>query len=716
MPPIPSARRTALVALLFSVLGSPWPAQPAHAMGSPQPPTATSHPVEYCSDRDADDFYDPADCTFYNVEGTGDPALYDYAEKVVWKNKSLPNNVDNCPRDLNPQQEDTDHDGVGDACEYVDVQAGENHACALRADGAVSCWGDNAFGKASAPVWNFSAITVGRNHACGLLNSTSAAQKGRVHCWGDNRQNQINAKNGQFVKIQANGDVTCAIDKDGGAKCWGACGSDEMCTPPDERKYFQLAPAFDETPEQSDTPLYSRVAIDAQTLSLAQVDRFAPEPPAGQYIAVDGGDRHACALKLGDGIACWTRRHRDGRPDDAALSPPAAGQYFSISVGFDHACAVANTDHQVRCWGSNEFGKATPPPGLGRVHVIAVGKSHSCALKESGSIACWGDHGVTSGAVFSLDAPNKLLPRAPQYGEISANEFTACVVDFRGKISCSSLSQPTYFSPPGEFYRVFVGEGKSCGLRRDGSFVCWDGTSGATEEAPGVAEAAVRRYFDPATMLPREYMCGIFKNTQKVFCRDQGAPMPRENDFAFGPSFTHIGVMGDRMVCGITTDERFLCQDYRAGREVEPKPGKKFTEISCVAGQCCVSGHSNGQVCYSADGKLTQYYENVSNLTMGPTHGCGLIPANHGATCFSRDPSYAIEPSGVQTAPHDIPMGEIASGEQFACGLTSQFGTPICWGQVKTDNIARDYLGRPIRRVPWRDLGNRLDNSVLLSP
>ena len=62
------------------------------------------------------------------------------------------------------------------------VAAGENHTCALLADGSVRCWGDNRFGQLDVPVdlGQVSAIRAGANHTCVIVADDA------VRCWGGN--------------------------------------------------------------------------------------------------------------------------------------------------------------------------------------------------------------------------------------------------------------------------------------------------------------------------------------------------------------------------------------------------------------------------------------------------------------------------------------------------------------------------------------------------
>ena len=73
----------------------------------------------------------------------------------------------------------------------------ENHSCGLRADGTVTCWGENGKGQASAPdSWLFSAVSAGGAHSCGLRTDST------VTCWGWNVYSQAVAPDGAVQRRQ----------------------------------------------------------------------------------------------------------------------------------------------------------------------------------------------------------------------------------------------------------------------------------------------------------------------------------------------------------------------------------------------------------------------------------------------------------------------------------------------------------------------------------
>ena len=62
---------------------------------------------------------------------------------------------------------------------FTEISSGANHACGLRANGSIACWGSNTSGQATPPTTGvFTSISTGDAHTCALRND------GAVVCWG----------------------------------------------------------------------------------------------------------------------------------------------------------------------------------------------------------------------------------------------------------------------------------------------------------------------------------------------------------------------------------------------------------------------------------------------------------------------------------------------------------------------------------------------------
>ena len=155
------------------------------------------------------------------------------------------------------------------------VSGGWSHACALRTDGTITCWGENNYGQTNSPNGQFTAISSGTIHNCALRSDNT------ITCWG----RQTDAPEGQFNSISAGHDHTCALRSDNTVTCWG-----------------------DNTQHQTDAP-------------------------EGQFNSkISAGKFHNCALRSDNTVACWGANWtgQNNAPD---------GQFTSISAGRVHTCA-----------------------------------------------------------------------------------------------------------------------------------------------------------------------------------------------------------------------------------------------------------------------------------------------------------------------------------------------------------------------------------------
>ena len=173
------------------------------------------------------------------------------------------------------------------AHEYVDVTAGANHTCAVRVTGIVDCWGDNSNGQSNVP-------RVLRNVQQAVITTAGSL-----------------VPSGVFHSVDAGDDYTCAINREGGALCWGAnTGQSEA------REY----------------------------------------PPAGEYTQISAGRWHACALSTFD---------------DAPFRRVAAGERLvqaPETATVDGVQISLSPTGGVDCWGSDlGTGRAGPPATIERV-------------------------------------------------------------------------------------------------------------------------------------------------------------------------------------------------------------------------------------------------------------------------------------------------------------------------------------------------------------
>ena len=216
---------------------------------------------------------------------------------------------------------------------FTSVSVGGRHACGVRTDGTVVCWGEHEYGQATPPpAGGFTSISVGGRHACGVRTD------GTVVCWGEDEYGQATPPAGGFTSISVGDRHACGVRSDGAVDCWG---DDEygQATPPDWE--FALVSAG-----SSNT---CGVGVDGSIACWGQPDWFDPDtpPPAGAFTSVSVGGSVACGLRENKTLACWRFSKGFGLSDPDI---PPRGTFTSMSMDGSTACAVSE-DGSVTCWG-----------------------------------------------------------------------------------------------------------------------------------------------------------------------------------------------------------------------------------------------------------------------------------------------------------------------------------------------------------------------------
>jgi alpha-tubulin suppressor-like RCC1 family protein len=291
----------------------------------------------------------------------------------------------------------------------VGVATGDSHSCAVLADGAVSCWGDNFYGQAG----------TGSNDAYVTTPS-----------------NPISLPDGRgAIQIAAGTSHTCAVLDDGGVACWGRDTAGQV---------GDGLPSVDAVR----TPV--RVTL-----------------PAGRRATfVAAGGNFTCALLDNGTVSCWGLDNAGqlGNGDTTNLPQYSPGTPLTMPEGFataiatggSHVCASLSTQ-RVTCWGSDSDGQLgngagvthqTAPAGTasifvtGTIEAVAAGGSHSCALivdTGPGGIpshlaACWGDdqYGqLGNGDSDNTDQHQPMSAYGPFAGMIGGSVSTCLITPLR---------------------------------------------------------------------------------------------------------------------------------------------------------------------------------------------------------------------------------------------------------------------------------------------
>ncbi len=384
--------------------------------------------------------------------------------------------------------------------EFVSVSVGIEHACALRPGGRAECWGTSVrmAGAVFPPAGEFTSISAGKEFVCGLRRS------GEVECWGRDYRGSGGlgdwlTPSGFFKAISTGGwgDV-CGLRLDNSVECWGNYDleNDDNLT-----STYLLPPGGEfESLSLGEEDYACGLRPGGEVECWSGIHRGeageANGPPEGEkFTQVEVGWVDACGVRVDNTLLCWhrhleindytiafhekfhtldnVRRLEIGRGDACVLlvggavqclfdlskeTEALSGVFSSVSAGDDHACGLRPSG-VVECWGSDEHGKATPPEG--EFTELAASADFACGLRLSGEVECWG--GGREGRHSKAVAPREPLVfiDAGWGGHNHPWPFQKPSL-----LSGGSLLPETP-SPSS------VDWGYSCGLREDGSLLCW---------------------------------------------------------------------------------------------------------------------------------------------------------------------------------------------------------------------------------------------------
>ncbi len=374
-----------------------------------------------------------------------------------------------------------------------------------------------------------------------------------------------------------------------------------------------------------------------------------PAPPY-RFKSISVSAHRSCGLLLDGTPLCWGLRNVEG---GGSVAPD--GKFASISVG-GHTCALREDGTPV-CWDFEQEGK------------------HTCGPEDGSTYCRLDDQEVPTDQPLDLDGGTVSIrsvwviggyyDQTPPPGErltsISTDWVHSCGLRQDGTPVCWGSNQDRKASPPpGEkFLSVDVGSLHSCGLRQDGTAVCWGAGYDRRLRVPeGERFVAISVGEDHSCGLREDGSTACWGGSDALSictpdpggfysCRGGGAvyylplsPPERER-------FTSLAV---EPYCGLTVEGRVVCwTNYQSGLVPAPE-GERFTSISSSSKNACA---------LRADGTVACWGLNRHGQASPPS---GVNLTNHGA---------------VDQPP--VGLVSISSGGYQTCALDSD-GAAVCWG------------------------------------
>lgn len=385
---------------------------------------------------------------------------------------------------------------------FSSVVAGTDHSCAIReADGGVVCWGRDGQ-LLRTPDGSFRSIDTRQGHACGLRSD------GQIRCWGSNHYGESEWPEGRYLDVGVTALATCALSERGVVECWGR----QVIEPKIQPGSYRSISAG----EYHVCGITTEQGTNCWGLHSWSENRAGEsQAPAIEYAAVEAGTDFSCGLTASGKVRCWGA-HSYGH------EVPQAGPFQAIAAGGFFTCGLTD-EGELRCWGGNE-GQWTHSEHeqawkSEKFLFVDAGADHVCAITEAQRARCWVAkphhvRGITSpvpGRYLSLALSDDATCGLTTGGEVrcwskfqildefSASGWTSVTTGFRsvcglrmdGQIVCAG-DEHKGTPPSGVYAAVSVGDPFGCALDEDQGLTCW--ANSAYAELYGWADAPLGRY------------------------------------------------------------------------------------------------------------------------------------------------------------------------------------------------------------------------------
>jgi alpha-tubulin suppressor-like RCC1 family protein len=337
---------------------------------------------------------------------------------------------------------------------YAQVAGGGYHSLGLRADGSLWAWGRNDAGQLGSatnngpddpnptPAATGMALPT-RSTAMGATFGLAVKADGTLWAWGNNADGQLGldpattpsttralqvGTDRDWVMVAAGDAHSLALKADGSLWAWGNNGSSQLGNPANPT-------ASSATPTQV-PGTYTRVAAGPEhSLGLradgslwawgsnaagqlgSSPNVFSSATPLqvpGAYTQMSGGFYFSIGLRADGSLWGWgynyygqlgnATNNEVGSPGPNTTPTQVAGTWKQATTGNSHTMAL-QADGSLWAWGNNRFGqlgtatnsgteKPTPTPTqvAGTFTQVAAGHFHSLALKDDGTLWTWGNN------------------------------------------------------------------------------------------------------------------------------------------------------------------------------------------------------------------------------------------------------------------------------------------------------------------------------------
>nr|AIG56211.1 secreted protein [Achlya hypogyna] len=292
---------------------------------------------------------------------------------------------------------------------------------------------------------------------------------------------------------------------------------------------------------------------------------------------------------------------------------------------------------------------------------VSAGIGHTCAIHSvsaadfGGKVLCWGE-----------DMLGQSSPPDAEFIQVSCGRFHSCGVKLDETVEC--WGDPNHaMTPEGLFVQVSCGDFHTCGILKDGTLSCWGVNYDGQLDAPTgkyvqVSCGQVLRATQHAS--PKVVVGALVRLGCRRYRDMLGCQSPRKEVYQIvGQStapanykFLQVSAAPGDFSCGVTVKNQIRCWGENHRRQLDAPLGSYLLVSTSRLSAC---------------GIKVRAFELHKERRVEDKH----------VVCWGLR-------EGVTSVPPTMRLDELTLGWDHGCGIASDSGKVICWGNPSDDRLA----------------------------
>jgi len=287
--------------------------------------------------------------------------------------------------------------------------------------------------------------------------------------------------------------------------------------------------------------------------------------------------------------------------------------------------------------------------------------------------------------------PVEKRPASLKLSSLSVNGGNGCGIRLDGSVVCWGES-PRDLSPSEEerFIKFEVGSGRTCGIRPDGTIGCrGNGANFGKKmtDPPKGTFTDIRLGLWASCAIDREKFawCWPTADTRKAEIKNSDKSLYKKSEYKVLDAEVEI-----KKKCLIRDDGKIVCSglEYRPDRtDLQTNPTEKFAQLAYGVNSECALHVDSTVKCWGVNKTETSLKPpagRFSQVAIGENFACAIGKDDHKIVCWGENDKEQLN------AP-DGPFVQLSLDENYGCAVRPD-NSAVCWGDKQKD-------GRPSRHT-----------------